>query len=71
MGEILQSDARIVAESDKWHMDVTDESGLVMMSLDFSILLSPVIDRTSMINDHHAIHLTRTFERSPVTRNDR
>jgi hypothetical protein len=71
IGGILQSDAKIIAESDEWHMDITDENGLVMMRLDFSILLSPVIERTSMLNDHHAIHLTRTCEGQPVPRNDR
>ncbi len=71
MGEILQSDAKDIAESDDWHIDVTDENGLVMMRLDFSILLSPMIDRTNMLNDDHAIHLARILEGQLVPRNDR
>lgn len=71
MGELLQSDAKNIAENDDWHIDVTDETGLVMMRLDFSILLSPMIDRTNMLNDDHAIHLARTLKGQPIPRNDR
>lgn len=71
MGELLQSEANNIAERDDCYIEVTDKDGLVMMRLDFSILLSPMTDRTSMVNDDYAAHLARTLEGQPVPGNKR
>lgn len=45
MGEILQSNAAEISVGEDWHMNVTDEAGLLLFSLDFSIVRSAVFDQ--------------------------
>lgn len=70
MGEIFCSEANDISQSEDWHMNVTNEDGLVLMRLDFSILLSPSIDYTNILRNDNATHLARTFEEQPATSND-
>ncbi len=53
MGEVLQRDAARIAPGEDWHMDVTDELGLLLFRLDFSIVRSAVMMHT------HATRLDR------------
>jgi len=66
MGEILQSDAKNIAESDDCHMDVMDESGLIMMRLDFSVMLSSANSFANILDDDHAIHLAGSLKTQPA-----
>jgi hypothetical protein len=45
MGAILQSNAAEISVGDDWHMDVTNESGLLLLRLEFSIMRSAVLDQ--------------------------
>jgi hypothetical protein len=53
--EILRDDAHRIAFREDWHMDVTDEVGLILLRLDFSAQVSSAIlprseaTRTSVI----------------------
>lgn len=37
-GEILKDDARRVMLGQGWHMNVTDEAGLILFRLDFNVM---------------------------------
>ncbi|WP_208642313.1 DUF6894 family protein [Methylobacterium terrae] len=47
MGEILQSNAKLIDWHDDFHMDVTDKTGLLLFRLDFSIVRSVALNYTS------------------------
>lgn len=40
-GEIVREDAKRLALGQDWHMEVTDNAGLVLFRLDFSIMEAP------------------------------
>jgi hypothetical protein len=42
-GEILKDDADRIVLREDWHMDVTDETGLILLRLDFSARVSSAI----------------------------
>lgn len=42
-GEVLQNDNERIAPDEDWRMEVTDEAGLVLLRLDFSIMLAPAL----------------------------
>ncbi|MGU3668470.1 DUF6894 family protein [Methylobacterium sp. A49B] len=42
-GEILKDKAHRIALGEDWRMEVTDETGLVLFRLDFSVLESPAV----------------------------
>ena len=42
-GEVLTEDSKRVALDEDWRMEVTDDVGLVLFSLDFCVLASPAI----------------------------
>ena len=46
-GEVLRDQADRVALGEHWRMDVTDESGLVLLRLDFSALAKPAAPHSS------------------------
>lgn len=47
MGAILQNNAAEISIGEDWHMDVTDETGLLLLRLDFSITRSVTLDQIS------------------------
>lgn len=42
-GEILKDTSQRLAIGEQWHMEVTDERGLVLFRLDFSVLEAPTL----------------------------
>ena len=42
-GEVLQSDANRIKFGEDWRMEVTDEMGLILFRLDFSMLASSAL----------------------------
>ena len=42
-GEVLRDDPKRIAENKEWHMEVTDDTGLVLFSLDFSVMAEPAL----------------------------
>ena len=42
-GEILKDSARSVMARDDWHLEVTDEAGLMLFRLDLCLVEAPVI----------------------------
>ncbi|TGD97692.1 DUF6894 family protein [Methylobacterium nonmethylotrophicum] len=42
-GEVLQRDAARIAPGEDWHLDITDELGLLLFRLDSSIVRSAVM----------------------------
>ena len=39
-GEIFRDEARRIASGDEWRMEITDEAGLVLFRIDFSVMAS-------------------------------
>jgi hypothetical protein len=42
-GRILDDDAHRIALGEDWHMDVTDEAGLLLFRLDFLVTNAPAV----------------------------
>lgn len=40
-GELLREDAKRIAIGEDWYMEVTDDTGLVLFRLDFSVMEAP------------------------------
>ncbi|TGD93710.1 hypothetical protein EU555_33010 [Methylobacterium nonmethylotrophicum] len=47
MGTILQNNAAEISVGDDWHMDVMNETGILLFRLDFSIVRSAILDQIS------------------------
>jgi len=43
-GEILKDEAKRVGLGENWHLQVTDETGLTLFRLDFTVTPSPAIE---------------------------
>ena len=42
-GAISKDDSRRLALGEDWRMDVTDETGLILFQIDFSVMTAPVL----------------------------
>ncbi|GEP11100.1 DUF6894 family protein [Methylobacterium gnaphalii] len=42
-GEIIKDYAKHIALGEDWHMEVTDDTGLILFRLDFQITVSPAV----------------------------
>jgi hypothetical protein len=51
-GEVLKDDAHCIALGEDWHMDVTDEAGLILLRLDFSVQVSSAIALSAETKRH-------------------
>ena len=45
-GQILDNEAPNLELAEDWHMDVTDESGLILFRLDFTLTASAAVGRS-------------------------
>ena len=50
-GEVLQSDAARIKPGDEWHMEVTDEQGLIVFRLDFSVMASAALASSPAVRE--------------------
>jgi len=50
-GEILQSDAERIKTGEDWYLEVTDETGLILFRLDFSLNASSALAHLNLRND--------------------
>jgi hypothetical protein len=55
-GKLLEEEASRLALGEDWHMEVRDETGLILFRLDFLVTASPVVSR-------------KAEEQSPLLRN--
>lgn len=44
-GDVLKDSAHRIALGEDWRMEVTDDTGLILFRLDFSVLEAPVVRR--------------------------
>jgi hypothetical protein len=42
-GELLRDSAKQMALGEDWRMEVTDEAGLILFRLDFTVMTSPAV----------------------------
>lgn len=50
-GEVLQNDAERIKPGDDWRMEVTDEQGLIVFRLDFSVFASAALAGGSVVQE--------------------
>lgn len=50
-GEVLQSDAKRITPGQDWRMEVTDERGLILFRLDFSVTAPPTLADAPALQD--------------------
>ena len=70
MGELLQSNANLIAKYQDWHMNVTDGNGLILMRLDFSLLRSAALNFEIGLNGNPAGHILKSVPVQPKALND-
>ena len=44
-GAILKDEARTIASGGDWHIEVTDESGLILFQMTFLMIDAPAVER--------------------------
>jgi hypothetical protein len=70
MGELLQSNANLIAKYQDWHMNVTDSDGAVLMRLDFSLLRSDTLNSRNGLEDNSAGYAVTSIFCQPEALND-